>query len=518
MTQSQALSLLKTGANVFLTGEPGAGKTHTANEYVRYLRSCGIETAVTASTGIAATHLGGMTIHSWSGIGVKTALDKRDLESIAKSKHVATRVRRARILIIEEISMLSGGTLSLVDMVCRRIKQSVLPFGGIQVVLVGDFFQLPPIVRQLTQANPQLALIQQTPAARFAYDAPAWKELKPTVCYITEQHRQDDNTFLALLSAIRRNAFGASHLNLLNTRKIPASAAPSGVPKLFSRNVDVDRVNEEVLSTLHGMPRMFAMTSHGPSALVSTLQKWCLSPAELFLKVGAAVMFTKNNQKEGFVNGTLGVVEKFDAESGLPIVRTRSGKRITVDPMDWVFEENGETRAKISQLPLRLAWALTVHKSQGMSLDEAVVDLADVFEFGQGYVALSRVRRLSGLHLLGWNERAFHVHPAVLAQDSQFRALSQESAYAFATISQSDVLKAQQLFIHACRGYAREGAREKGSGEKKPTAFHPWDEEDDAQLRELYLGGASIADLSDTFSRTAGSIRSRLIKYKLLEK
>ena len=131
-------------------------------------------------------------------------------------------------------------------------------------------------------------------------------------------------------------------------------------------------------------------------------------------------MFTKNNPNSGFANGTLGAVVGFDKASGYPIVRTRNGRRISVKPMDWTIEEDNKARAKITQLPLRLAWAITVHKSQGMSLEAAVMDLSAVFEFGQGYVALSRVSRLSGLYLLGWNERAFQVHPGVLIKDKFF--------------------------------------------------------------------------------------------------
>ena len=163
-------------------------------------------------------------------------------------------------------------------------------------------------------------------------------------------------------------------------------------------------------------------------------------------------MFTKNNQREGFVNGTLGKVLGFDGTSGLPIVQTRDGLKIEVKKMDWTVEENGEIRAQISQLPLRLAWAITVHKSQGMSLDEAVMDLSQVFEFGQGYVALSRVRRLSGLHLLGWNDRAFQVHPEVLAKDESFRLASQEVEKTFAEISPADLLQTHESFITSIGG------------------------------------------------------------------
>lgn len=451
MTQDQALRILKTGANVFLTGEPGSGKTHTVNEYVAYLRERGIEPAITASTGIAATAIGGMTIHSWSGVGIKTQLTKYDLDKIASTEYVAKRVLRAKILIIDEVSMLLPEMLAMVDAVCREIKRRPEPFGGIQVVLVGDFFQLPPIMKTEAERNGQAVLMKE-PSARFAYGSPAWARANLVVCYLTEQHRQDDHDFLSILSAIRNNAFGGNHLRHIEARKIQHNRTPDGAPKLFSHNADVDRVNDEMLAKLPGEPRAFVMSSHGRDALVTALQKGCLSPETLRLKVGAAVMCTKNNPKEGFVNGTLGTVLEFDTTSGYPIVKTRSGKRIEVEPAEWKVEENGTVRARIMQLPLRLAWAITVHKSQGMSMDEAVMDLSQVFEFGQGYVALSRVRRLSGLHLLGWNERTFQVHPEILAKDESFRAAGGEAETAFAKIPPVELAKMHENFIVACGG------------------------------------------------------------------
>src|ERR1035437_8791808 len=156
MTQESALNILKTGANVFLTGEPGAGKTYVVNSYVNYLRSSGVEPAITASTGIAATHIGGMTIHSWSGIGIRTKLDKYDLDKIASSEYIAKRINRTRVLIIDEISMLSVNMLDMIDMVCREVRQNSEAFGGMQIVLVGDFFQLPPFVKRNNLEKNQL--------------------------------------------------------------------------------------------------------------------------------------------------------------------------------------------------------------------------------------------------------------------------------------------------------------------------------------------------------------------------
>ena len=521
MTQSEALSILKTGSNVFLTGEPGSGKSHTINEYVAYLRARGIEPAITASTGIAATHIGGMTIHSWSGIGIRPKLGKDDLHAIASSRHIAKRVRCAKVLIIDEVSMLPPETLSMIDAVCREIKQSSEPFGGMQVVLVGDFFQLPPIIKPQVGNDSPIMFIEER-STRFAYDSPAWERANLSVCYLTEQHRQDDGEFLALLSAIRRNAFGADHLCRLTSRTVHHDAAPNAAPKLFSHNVDVDRVNDGILAHLPGEPQVFIMSSQGPSALASALKKGCLSPETLRLKVGAAVMFTKNNPKEGFVNGTLGVVEAFDQHHTHPIVRTRSGRRIEVEPMDWVVEENGTIRARITQLPLRLAWAITVHKSQGMSLDEAVMDLRDVFEFGQGYVALSRVRRLSGLHLLGWNERAFQVHPEVLAKDAGFHAQSEQAAVRIAgRVAGEEMTAMHERFLRLCGGTilseahvsapkaARDShtAREHGNtrGERR------WE-----RTLALIRSGKTIADVATLLDRTKGTIVGHLESLRAL--
>lgn len=450
MTQEKALSILKTGVNVFLTGEPGSGKTHTINEYVAYLRKQGVEPSITASTGIAATHINGMTIHSWSGVGIKTKLSKHDLSRIASSGYITKRVRPAKVLIIDEVSMLPPKTLSMVDAVCREIKQNEDPFGGLQVILVGDFFQLPPIVKSEEEDDSSQTMLIKETNGRFAYDSSVWLRLNPSVCYLTEQYRQDDSNYLGMLSAIRHNVFNDNHLRYIETRKIKSQDGPKNAPKLFSHNADVDRVNNEILAKLSTESQIFFMSSHGSKVLVANLKRGCLSPERLELKLGAAVMFTKNNSKSGFVNGTLGVVEGFNKYSGEPIIKTRDGRRIEVKPMDWTIEENGKIRARITQLSLRLAWAITVHKSQGMTLDEAVMDLSDVFELGQGYVALSRVRRFSSLHLFGWNERAFQVDPGVLAKDEDFCKASNDAEAMFSKISSAKLQKRQEDFIVAC--------------------------------------------------------------------
>ncbi|MDR3519389.1 MAG: PIF1 family DEAD/DEAH box helicase [Candidatus Pacebacteria bacterium] len=453
MTQEQALDILKTGANVFLTGEPGAGKTHTINTFVDYLHRCGVEPAVTASTGIAATHIGGMTIHSWSGIGIKTKLDKYDLDKIASSEYIAKRINRTKVLIIDEVSMLSANTLDMVDMVCREVKQSGEPFGGIQIVLVGDFFQLPPIIKTDFTQNKQSSFISDNGGSKiFACDSGAWQRARLVVCYLTEQHRQDDKDFLSVLSAIRGNNVLEEHRNYINSRQIDNYDMPENTTKLFSHNFNVDKVNDAELSKIEDVSKNFEMISTGNDKLVEILKKGCLSPENLELKVGAVVMCTKNNQKEHFVNGTLGIVIEFDEFSGYPIIKTRSGYKVTISPMDWAVEENGKIRAQITQVPLRLAWAITVHKSQGMSLDAAVMDLSQVFEYGQGYVALSRVRRLSGLYILGINEQALKVSPKILEKDIDFKKQSKEAVKVFGKLSADELKKMHENFVIACGG------------------------------------------------------------------
>lgn len=437
MTQGEALTILKTGANIFLTGEPGSGKTHTINAFVQWLRSCGIEPSITAATGIAATHVAGMTLHSWSGIGIAESLSRADVDRIAGKEHVAKRILKAKVLIIEEISMLSATTFEMADAICREVRRVDQPFGGLTVILVGDFFQLPPISRGKNVA--------------FAYTSKVWRDLNLLTCYLTEQYRQDDTAFLSVLSAIRSGEVEEMHHEELMRRHVEITELPVDAPKLFSHNADVDRINAAELAKLKGTAKKFRMSSKGKDSLVEGLIRGCLSPEVLELKEGAAVMFTKNSPQGRFVNGTLGVVTGWDA-SGMPIVKTKDGLRITCESMEWQLEEQGKVKASISQIPLRLAYAMTVHKSQGMSMDAAIMDLSKAFEYGQGYVALSRVRRLSGVYLTGLNQRALEVHPEILEKDRDFRAASDAARDAFAEMPETEKIEMQKKFVKAMGG------------------------------------------------------------------
>lgn len=437
MTQGEALTILKTGANVFLTGEPGSGKTHTINEFVAWMRASGIEPSVTAATGIAATHVAGMTLHSWSGIGIAESLSAPDVDRIASKEHIARRLQKAKVLIIEEISMLSAATFEMADAVCREVRRVDQPFGGLTVILVGDFFQLPPVSRGRE--------------VQFAYQSTTWRDLGLLTCYLTEQFRQDDSAFLDVLSAIRRGEVEELHHESLSARHTDAGSLPQGAPKLFSHNADVDRINASELAKLKGKSKKFNMTSKGKDTFIEGLKRGCLSPEVLELKEGAEVMFTKNSPQGKFVNGTLGVVTGWGADS-MPIVTTKDGSRVSTEPMEWQLEEQGKVKAQISQIPLRLAYAMTVHKSQGMSMDAAIMDLSKAFEYGQGYVALSRVRRLAGVYLTGLNARALEVHPEILEKDKDFRAASDAARDAFESMPADETMTMQKKFVKALGG------------------------------------------------------------------
>jgi len=496
MTQDEALAILKTGANVFLTGEPGSGKTYTVNSYVAYLNSCGIEPAITASTGIAATHIGGMTIHSWCGIGVRQRLTPYDLDAIAGNKRVMARVGNAKVLIIDEVSMLSAQTLGMADAVCREVRRDNSPFGGLQVVLVGDFFQLPPVLsRESGNRDVELVQSEQSEFTGFAFISPVWHKASPLVCYLSEQHRQDDPAFLEFLGAVRRGAVAERHKALLRTRY--KKTAENGTTQLYSHNANVDHINTAELSKLPGQPKVFVMEGHGPDPLVATLKRGCLSPETLSLKIGARVMFTKNDVAGRFMNGTTGVISSFSKESGLPVVKTESGRMIFAEPMEWNIQDGWRVLARVTQVPLRLAWAITVHKSQGMSLDSAHMDLGSAFEYGQGYVALSRVRTLKGLSLSGLNARALEVHPKVFAEDKRFRSASDAAREKFKMLEQSELIDMHSNFIRAIGGKPGVGRPMRQKNEKIDTL---------AVTKALALKKLSLSDIAKERGMTVGTI------------
>jgi ATP-dependent DNA helicase PIF1 len=434
MRQQEALDILKMGMNVFLTGAAGSGKTYLLNKYIQYLKDHCVNVAMTASTGIAATHLQGTTLHAWSGIGVKSNITDKDLEKLAEDKRIKRNYKKTKVLIIDEISMLHKHQLDMVDVIARYLNKTEQAFGGLQVVLCGDFFQLPPVSNDsLTDEKP------------FAFDGAVWSRANFHVCYLEEQHRQIDDPLCTVLNDIRNGVAGEHTKVPLRTRYKKEPHGSTKATKLYSRNMNVDTINACELAALPGKEHTFNMIAEGFSALTENLKKSCLAPEQLKLKIGAEVMFVKNDVKGAYVNGTRCVVIDFEkSPDAWPIVKTYRHHTMVVYPEEWKYEDHGFVRATIKQVPLRLAWAITIHKSQGMTLDAAEIDLGDAFEPGMGYVALSRVRSLNGLKLMNLNEMALKVNPHVLQQDHIFKENAIAAARYLQSLSKDKIIQSQQ--------------------------------------------------------------------------
>jgi len=493
MRQSSALDILKTGQNVFLTGSAGSGKTYTLNQYIDYLRARRVPVAVTASTGIAATHMNGTTIHSWSGIGIKDELTDRDLTTLSRKQFLADRLKDTAVLIIDEISMLHAKQINLVSQVLKHVRKNDKAFGGIQVVVAGDFFQLPPIGSK-GESNRE----------KFAFMSEAWLDAKFHICYLSEQHRQVSEAANGgldlddILNQIRRQEVTFEAIAALEAtfdQNVDIKRT-----RLYTHNLNVNKINDKELADLSGEMMRFEATSVGDSKLVETLKKTVRTQDDLVLKVGSKVMFIKNNTELGVSNGTMGELIGFaavkiddskdssdnliedddigsdkDSDVGndkktaksakekdkkdktkikkpttqkMPVVRLNTGREVIAEPEEWIIEdETGDVLASYEQVPLCLAWAITIHKSQGMTLEAAEIDLSRTFELGQGYVALSRLKSLAGLQLLGMNEMSLQLDPLARGADKRFLVLSDEADANYAMLDEESMTQAHEKFI-----------------------------------------------------------------------
>lgn len=318
MQQNQALEMLKLGYNVFLTGAAGSGKTFILNQYIAHLRKFHVPVAVTASTGIAATHLDGVTIDSWSGVGIRESLTDQDIKELQNKLHLRIRLLATKVLIIDEVSMIHASKLDLIDKVLRTFRNSVHPFGGMQVIFCGDFFQLPPVGDGSNGHD-------------YIFKSEVWKNMNLHICYLEKAHRQKEDSYLKILEGIRTNHMSDSTLQILISRIGKPVTSHVAIPKLYTHNVDVDTINLQELEKINQKTHEYIMQAKGPLPLIEAMKKSCLAPEKLILKKNATVMFVRNNMKEGFVNGTLGKVVGFDRETN-PIVEIISKKKITVYP------------------------------------------------------------------------------------------------------------------------------------------------------------------------------------------
>ncbi len=437
MRQDIALNLLKTGRNIFLTGAPGSGKTFVLNAYIDYIKKYDINFSVTASTGIAASHLNGTTLHSFVGLGLSTDVNDLLLKKILSNYFITKRLKNVKILIVDEVSMLNPSVFCAVDKILKVVKQSKRPFGGIQVVLSGDFFQLPPISNNSDYKNDE----------KYIWQTSLWRKLNLSICYLEEVFRYRDKKFINFLKEIRTGKVTKKSKDVLKKCEIKKNIKNQECTKLYTHNLDVDRINELELSKLNTESKIYRAGSKGEELFVRSIFSSTLVSEMLKIKIGARVIFIKNNEEFGYINGTTGEVIGF-SEGNYPIVKTLRDKFIEVEPEEWIKEDDsGEFLAGVRQIPLKLAWALTIHKSQGMTIDRAIVNLSHAFETGQGYVALSRLRSFSGLYLEGINQKSFEVDEIVMQFDKELLKKSLKVEKEFFGKLKKDILKSQEKFI-----------------------------------------------------------------------
>lgn len=414
-SQSRAIEALEAGENVFLTGGAGTGKTFTVGQWIDSTEK---NVVLSATTGVAALLLGGITIHKFSKIGIKArpelaAPTWRALAEKARrcrwTRAHLEMVRNTDALVIDEVSMLRSDQLALIDKMLQFMRDSEEPFGGIQMVFTGDFFQLPPVVTGDDRER------YQDLSRPFAFQSSSWEGVKTVELAVN--HRQGEGEWLRILDELRRGIVG--DVEALKARLGATFEGDVKPTRLFSLRKDVARENQAALRALPGETQVSETIFDGAPGWQDAIRKELPCDSPLMVKPGAQVMLCTNDSQGRWVNGSMGVVREID-DFGIT-VETTDGNVHSIEENTWEKidyqnrDGNLETKvlASARQYPLKLAWASTIHKSQGMTMDRAEVELNGTFAPGQAYVALSRVKSLDGLSLRSWDPRAVQTAPEV---------------------------------------------------------------------------------------------------------
>lgn len=398
-SQQIAFELLQSNANVFLTGVAGTGKSYLLRHFMRGLDLKSFP--VLASTGAAAVLIGGRTFHSFFGLGILEGGAQRTLERALGDRRIKARLRRIEGFVLDEVSMISGEVLAVAEQIARSVRDSSAPWGGLKVVVVGDFAQLPPVSKQ-------------TRFKDWAFLSDTWQRSEFRSVVLSEIVRTDDAEFVEVLNSVREGVVTDLVAEFLQ-RKVETELDEhySGTC-LFAHRNTTDQLNHKKLSEIDD--ELYSLPTHysGSQQQIEVLKKSAPIGDEVHLKRSAFVMTRMNDSRYRYINGTTGRV--VDIGKDVVVLQLKNGKEVEIEPAEFsIMNAEGEVTAVARNFPLTLAYATTIHKSQGMTLDEAFIDLARLWEPGQAYVALSRLRRGSGLKISGWSRDSVKADDAVKA-------------------------------------------------------------------------------------------------------
>jgi len=393
--QSQALDLLRSGENVFLTGGAGCGKSFVIKHFTRELDPK--QMPILASTGAAAVLLGGRTFHSFFGLGILEGGVEATFQRASQDRRLMRRLNDVEGVILDEVSMISGEALMLAERLARHARESELPWGGLRLIAVGDFAQLPPVTRQ----GPR----------DWAFKNPVWQRTGFLSYRLTYNERVQDETYLNVLNKVRLGEMDEDVRHFLNQHQFEHDENCPAT-RLFPRREQALQYNLKKLSQLPSDEVVIDSIYFGTERHQEIMMKQGPVPQRLTLKVGAEVLFIQNDPNKRWVNGTRGTIVQIEDDK--IIVEKFRGRDVTVEKQQFSYlDADGNVVASVIQFPLALAYATTIHKSQGATLEELWCDLSNLWEPGQAYVALSRLRYARGLKILRWTPRSIQIDPQV---------------------------------------------------------------------------------------------------------